>query len=146
MPERRGVRQAEIGFSRIGVREARLRTAGVGMNIAIGAGRAIIVSKLIPGGPAERAGVRRGDRLVAIDGQPVRGVEDVAAKLPGAPGSSVRLGFQRGNQTFDLDLKREITGPPAGRKPDSQAPQAGSLVDLGLVDLRVILDSLYRWS
>jgi C-terminal processing protease CtpA/Prc len=108
--------------SRIGVREPEPRNAGVGMNITIGTGGAIIVSELVRSGPAERAGVRRGDRLVAIDGQPVRGVEDLAAKLPGAPGSSVRLSFQRGNQTFELDLKREITAPPAGRAPGQPGP------------------------
>ena len=47
--------------------------------------RGLIVASIHPGGPADEAGVRRGDILLEIEGEPVDALEDVARLMPIAP-------------------------------------------------------------
>jgi RNA polymerase sigma factor (sigma-70 family) len=56
------------------------------------------VAKVGPGTPAEKAGVRNGDKILAIDGQEVRGLPfgGVEWRLRGRPGSSVAVTIQTG--------------------------------------------------
>jgi putative serine protease PepD len=50
------------------------------------------VVRVVPGGPAAKAGLREGDILVAIDGTPVTSADDVAVSLAGhKPGDTVTL-------------------------------------------------------
>ncbi|MGE5610653.1 MAG: PDZ domain-containing protein [Bacillota bacterium] len=95
------------------------RNAGVGMNITIGGDGSIVVDSLVENGPAARGGVRVGDRLVAIDDRPIGNVSELAAMLPGASGSSVKLKFVRDGETVEMTLKREVT-----KRPDDQAKAA----------------------
>ncbi len=67
-----------------------------------------------PGAPADRAGLRAGDLISHIDGQPV---DDMTATqsshaLRGTPGSLVTVTVQRGNTVFDITLKRETVSTP----------------------------------
>jgi carboxyl-terminal processing protease len=70
--------------------------AGVGMIIESQQG-APVVRRVFPNTPAERNGVRSGDRLLAIDGDAVDGwaLERVANALKGEPGSVVVVEFRR---------------------------------------------------
>ncbi len=67
-----------------------------------------------PGAPAERAGLRSGDLISHIDGNPV---DDMTATessraLKGTPGTTVTVTVHRGANMFDLTLKREIITTP----------------------------------
>ncbi|HUJ58552.1 MAG TPA: sigma 54-interacting transcriptional regulator, partial [Kofleriaceae bacterium] len=56
------------------------------------------VADVVPGGLADRAGLREGDVIETIDGAPVAGTFDYAARVLGrAPGEAVVLGTSRGN-------------------------------------------------
>jgi carboxyl-terminal processing protease len=83
---------------------------GVGIQVEQRDNHVVIVAP-IPGTPAERAGVRRGDRLTQIDGQPlVTPTLDSTIKLVrGEPGSLVILTVFRPsqNKTIDYPLRRE---------------------------------------
>ncbi len=59
-------------------------------------GQAVIVG-LIPGSPAEAAGLQEGDIIVAVDGEDVRGqsLEEVMAKVRGPDGTQVTLRVAR---------------------------------------------------
>lgn len=71
----------------------------------------IVIVAPIPGSPAERAGLRRGDRLAKIDGQPlVNPTLDSTIKLVrGETGSLVTITVFRPsqNRTIDYPLRRE---------------------------------------
>ncbi|MQY15750.1 hypothetical protein SRB5_59400 [Streptomyces sp. RB5] len=80
------------------------RYTGVGLWIVRGRGGRIAVSRVLPHSPADRAGIRAGDRLLRIDGARVTGepVTDVVARLrseagvaPAAVGSAVSLDLVR---------------------------------------------------
>lgn len=83
---------------------------GVGIQVEQRAEHIVIVAP-IPGSPAERAGLRRGDRLAKIDGQPlVNPTLDSTIKLVrGETGSLVTLTVFRPsqNRTIDYPLRRE---------------------------------------
>ncbi|MEU1015878.1 S41 family peptidase [Streptomyces sp. NPDC005898] len=82
---------------------------GVGLWARRGADGRIEVSRVQEGGPAERAGIREGDGLRAVDGERVTGrpVTEVVALLRGdRAGTPVRLGLTRGTRAWSETLRR----------------------------------------
>ncbi len=74
-----------------------LRQQGLTQTTAIG------VLQVVPSSPAERAGLKPGDLIVALDGTPMSSVDDVHRFLTHAPiGASVRVGVLRGGQRLEL--------------------------------------------
>ncbi|MDX1674892.1 MAG: PDZ domain-containing protein [Longimicrobiales bacterium] len=71
----------------------------------------VVVDGVVHGSPAERAGLRAGDAITAVDGEPLPPgrLQAIAARL--VPGDSVRLRLVRDGTT------REVTAV-AGRRPD----------------------------
>ena len=71
-----------------------------------------VVVAPIAGTPAEKAGLRAGDLVLAVDGKSVKGstIEDEIAKVRGEAGTKVTLTVKRGDKQFDLAITRsEIT-------------------------------------
>jgi hypothetical protein len=62
-----------------------------------------------PGGPAERAGLRAGDLITAVDGRTVVGLDPAAAlaTLRGPPATTARLSITRGGTSTALDITRD---------------------------------------
>jgi carboxyl-terminal processing protease len=83
---------------------------GVGIEVDL-RDDAITVIAPIEGSPAERAGIRSGDRVVAVDGQPARGepIDKLVRKLRGAPGTKVQIAVRRAGveAPIPFDLVRE---------------------------------------
>ena len=78
---------------------------------------AITVLNPIEGAPAERAGIKSGDRIVAVDGQPLVGTtfDKLLKKMRGAPGTHVKVTLRREGvkEPLDFDLVREIVHVPS---------------------------------
>jgi S1-C subfamily serine protease len=75
--------------------------------------RGVLVSEVSESSPAQRAGVRTGDLIAAIDGQPAASSFDVlnlVASRP--PGAALRIGGWRG--VMRLDLQVVLGERPAG--------------------------------
>ncbi len=78
--------------------------------------RAIEVSVPLPGGPASKAGILTGDRIVEVGGKKVsdfdqnREMESAIEILRGKAGEVVNIGYTRGDSSdvIRVDLKREI--------------------------------------
>jgi uncharacterized iron-regulated protein len=80
------------------------------------------IRSLDPAGAAKRAGIKKGDVLVAVDGQPIRTIADLRLALwDKRSGDRVRVGVRRGRRlrtTAGRDLEVELTAPgKAGAKP-----------------------------
>ncbi len=59
----------------------------------------LVVSRILPGSPAEAAGLLSGDRIVALDGAGLAGrtLQEVLGMLRGEEGSRIALQYQRGD-------------------------------------------------
>lgn len=68
-------------------------------------GRLVVVD-VAAAGPAEQAGIRLQDQLLAIDGAPLRSADQLAAALAAiAPGSTVKVAVGRGDRIDEVTLK-----------------------------------------
>ncbi|MER3466744.1 MAG: S41 family peptidase, partial [Armatimonadota bacterium] len=67
------------------------KTVGIGVTIEVRSD-GLLVTRVIEGGPAEKAGIKVGDLLFEADGKPIRGVEDVR----GEEGTKVKIRVRRG--------------------------------------------------
>ena len=98
----------------IGV-EAREITPEMGESFRLGATAGVLIEGVLRGGPAERAGLKPGDILVAIEGKPVKDPNSmlnlVAALVPGKP-ASIRL--RRDNK--DVDVQVAVGKRPTPRR------------------------------
>lgn len=81
---------------------------GVGLELQQQPGPVLKVIAPMEGGPADRAGLRSGDVITAIDGKPIS-MDDGSTPLRGKAGSSVRLTIGRAGREkpFDVTLQRE---------------------------------------
>ncbi|HET6801485.1 MAG TPA: RIP metalloprotease RseP [Casimicrobiaceae bacterium] len=66
-----------------------------------------IVEQVVPGKPAERAGVHAGDRVLAVDGTPTRSPSDVASVTNAKPGGTVTYRIERNGATLELPVTVE---------------------------------------
>jgi carboxyl-terminal processing protease len=85
-------------------------TGGVGLWLRRASGR-LLVTQVAAGSPAQLAGVRMGDEVLALDGQPTTQLraEVVMARLRGRPGSPVTLSLKRDGVRRLLTLKRVLS-------------------------------------
>ncbi|MCB5182908.1 S41 family peptidase [Streptomyces antimicrobicus] len=85
------------------------RWTGVGLWMRGGRDGRIQVARVQPDGPAARAGIVAGDRLLAVDGRDVTGLAaaDVVALLRGPAGTPVELRLGRGEEVRTAALRRE---------------------------------------
>jgi carboxyl-terminal processing protease len=84
---------------------------GVGIEVDF-RGDDVTVIATIDGSPAQQAGIRPGDRIVAIDRVSVRGksANDLVERMRGPPGTSVRVGIRRPDKDkiINFTLERQI--------------------------------------
>jgi carboxyl-terminal processing protease len=72
------------------------------------------VTRVYEGAPAERAGLRPGDVVVAADGRPLRGLSQEASVglIKGPEGSQVRLTIERGRRNLTRTVTRATVDVP----------------------------------
>ncbi len=87
----------------------------VGIGVQLEAeGDEVVVATPIQDSPADRAGIRSGDVLIAVNGESVRGedISEIVERVKGPEGTAVRLTVLRGEEERKFDLERaEIQSP-----------------------------------
>ena len=87
----------------------------VGIGVQLEAeGDEVVVATPIEDSPADRAGIRSGDVLMAVNGESVRGedISEIVERVKGPEGTAVRLTVLRGEEERKFDLERaEIQSP-----------------------------------
>jgi regulator of sigma E protease len=92
------------------------------------------IDQVVPGKPAARAGLRSGDRIVAIDGAPVRSPADVAALTNAKPGGELVFRVARDGSEFDAPIIAD------------SVEQSGRIVGIAGVRLRVDPEAAARMA
>lgn len=69
----------------------------------------MVITEIIEGSPANKAGLKVGDAITSVDGQNAKGrtEQEVLAFLRGFPGTQVELGVRRPGENKDLKIKVE---------------------------------------
>jgi len=62
------------------------------------------VADVMPGSPAEAAGLLPGDRIVAVEGQPVSNLAELSGTLQQYPDQTVTVTVERGGERLDLPV------------------------------------------
>ena len=86
---------------------------GVGAEIGVRSSKPTIL-RVLPGNPAERAGVKAGDIIAAVNDQPTNGwnAEKTAGEIRGEVGTTVKISLVRGSELKELTITREkVTNP-----------------------------------
>ncbi len=68
-----------------------------------------IVGEVSKGLPAERAGLKKGDRIIDINDIPVHNWEEMRKEIAASGGNRIRLKIQRGNAVFRAEIVPELT-------------------------------------
>ena len=86
-----------------------LELGGIGANINQ-TSDGVAVNAVFAGDPAERAGLRPGDRIVRVDGEEADGLSlvDVLQRLRGPAGTTVGVTVQRAGEAVDLVIPRSV--------------------------------------
>jgi S1-C subfamily serine protease len=81
-------------------------TPWLGINTEEAGGR-LVISRAVPGGPAEKVGIKRGDTVVGIDGQPSYDLNEFYKKIRslGSAGVTVPLDIERNGDKRRIDIK-----------------------------------------
>ncbi|MDR5659365.1 S41 family peptidase [Serpentinicella sp. ANB-PHB4] len=83
---------------------------GIGVIVTTGDDGMVTVVSPIEDTPGERAGITTGDKITAVDGQPISGerLDNAVDMMTGEPGTDVALSiFREPNNSFDVVITRE---------------------------------------
>jgi len=64
-----------------------------------------VLAQVLPDGPAARAGLQAGDRILSVNGQAVKTFDDVIAQVAPHPGGTISLTYERDGQTHAVQVE-----------------------------------------
>jgi carboxyl-terminal processing protease len=88
--------------------------AGIGASVQQKTDQIVLVT-IMQGTPAEKAGLKAGDVVTAVDGQSTKGwtADDAVNHIRGKAGTTVKLQVSRNGQTLTFDITRENINVPS---------------------------------
>jgi len=125
------VRRMEIGIAAQGI------TPELAAGLALSRDSGVVVSDVVPGGPADQAGLRDGDVLEAIDGRRIGMLPDLAASLYLAENARVRLKVIRGGVPIELEVRTIERDRSIDEMVELASPERHFVRQLGVVALDV---------
>src|SRR6266849_3578750 len=125
------VHRVEIGISAQGI------TPELASALGLARDWGVVVSDVAPGGPAEKAGMRRGDVLEAVDSRRIDSLPDLTSALYLAHDALLETRVLRGGQPKDLMVRAVEPNHPLDEMPDSSNPDRHIVRQLGILALDV---------
>ncbi|HEU5276607.1 MAG TPA: Do family serine endopeptidase [Xanthobacteraceae bacterium] len=109
-------------------------TADIAESLGLKQARGALVAEPQDGSPAAKAGIKSGDVIVSLNGDPVPDARSLARRISGlAPGTSVKIGIVRSGNNQDLSLTLgELPKERVARADGGDHGQDGDLPRLGL--------------
>ena len=93
--------------------------------------RGVLVDSVMPGGPAERAGIRTGDIITALNGTPIDDPKALVDRVfATAPGTTLTLSILRGGHVRQVSAKLEDLRPETGTADHAEGPRLGIVVQV----------------
>lgn len=85
--------------------------SGIGVSVIAKAqeDEALLVVDVIDGSPAQKAGLKSGDRIVGVDEEKIRGLssDEVIRRMKGKKGTTVKLKIVRNKRPLELEVTRD---------------------------------------
>ena len=111
------VRNGQVVRGWIGVEPGEL-TPELAQTFGVPVEQGVIITGVLGGGPAAQAGIRPGDVITAVAGQPVRTVSELLTRISALPpGQAVAFAVQRRSDSVQVDVT------PAQRPRPQRLPQ-----------------------
>jgi regulator of sigma E protease len=101
--------QTNRGVSEIAVRDSGILSREQIAGVVLAPYIPPIIDRVVPGHPAERAGLQRGDSVIAVNGEPVRGWTAIVNHIEASPGKPITLTLVRGDSTKQLSVTPEAS-------------------------------------
>jgi regulator of sigma E protease len=86
--------------------------------------RAPVVGQVLPGKPAARAGIQKGDTIVTVNGRPVQQWYDLLELLQSSAGQSLKVEVARGAKRLSFDVRPYVDSIPG---PDGKPRPVGRI-------------------
>ncbi|MEG0285149.1 MAG: S41 family peptidase [Vagococcus sp.] len=83
---------------------------GIGATMMFENDYPVIAEPPFEGSPAEKAKLKKGDIIIKVDGEEVKGkgLSETVSKIKGEKGTKVTLDILRGEETFSVDIVRDV--------------------------------------
>lgn len=95
--------------------------------------KGVLVSHVVPGGPADRAGLKQGDVILNLNGSEIDDVNALRNKVAASkPGSDVTLTILRNGNQHQIQVKLGEFKPGSGASGDQSGAGGGTAGKLGL--------------
>ncbi|MFZ0211930.1 MAG: Do family serine endopeptidase [Candidatus Acidiferrales bacterium] len=95
-------------------------------------GTGALVDKVTPGSPAEKAGIKRGDIILALNGESITGSGELTAQIVNsAPGTTMHLKVFRDGKTFEVPVTLAVGAPEQADITGGQSAQPAEPSDNG---------------
>jgi len=121
----------------IGVR-AQTITPSLAAGLGLVFDRGVVLSDVTPAGPAEAAGLRPGDIVLALDGKPMENARQFDVNLyRRVPGDRVTLSLRRSAQTLDLTVSVVARPEDTDRFLSMVTPEKNLIPRLGVLALEL---------
>ncbi len=124
------------GFLGVSIQDV---TRDIANSVGLPTARGALVTQLTPGAPASKAGIRSGDIIVEVNGEPIDDAKDLSRTIGStAPGERVKIKIWRGGKNIELKVKlatldEDMAQLPVPQKSVPEAPHAPQPSSIGLI-------------
>jgi predicted metalloprotease with PDZ domain len=117
-----------LGYAGYHLTSSERSRVDVGLELSNSPGQGVVIARVAPGSPAERAGFRRGDHILSIGGRRITGgTIEVIERLEGKDGHKVSVNVNRSGAPVDLTVEPRQVSEPVLEIVEVQQPTAAQL-------------------